>query len=163
MDLEDFKGNTKYAIYDSFKILDSSQRYMHMLEVSGYKKYYGTAGDSLKYYSGMKFTTADKDNDEQANHNCAHRYYRGGWWYKNCLESNLSGPLYWVYEGKEPGVTWMKWFQNKERGLAYSFKTTEMKLLTWSVCVPMALYLAAKLTMLSSIDIQSSYSDQFSL
>ena len=122
VDLEDFEGNTKHAIYDSFKILDSSQAYM--LKVSGYRKY-GTAGDSFSKHSGMKFTTEDKDNDKQPRHNCAHKY-KGAWWYEDCHESNLNGP-YESGEGNDPGVTWKTWFRG-DRGLAYSLKTTEMKL-----------------------------------
>ena len=128
MDLEDFEGDKKHAIYDSFKILDSSQGYE--IRVSGYKESPESAGDSLKYHSGMKFTTKEKDNDQDSKYNCA-GLYKGAWWYKNCHESNLNGQY---LSGDHPGnsyadgVNWKSWFPGGDRGHMYSVTTTEMKL-----------------------------------
>ena len=70
VDLGDFEGNTRYAKYDTFRVLDSSTNYR--LDLSGYS---GTAGDSLitsihGNHNGQPFTTKDRDND-LAGENCA--------------------------------------------------------------------------------------------
>ena len=49
----------------------------YKLHIGGYR---GDAGDSLKYNSGMKFTTLDRENDKHTVHNCA-QFYKGGWWF----------------------------------------------------------------------------------
>ena len=125
IDLEDFEGATKHVIYDSFKILDSSREYQ--IQVSGYK---GNVGDSLRYHSGMNFTTKDEDNDKSESFNCAD-LHKGAWWYKACHESNLNGRY---LSGNHPnetyadGINWKTWFPEGDRGHVYSLKTTEMKL-----------------------------------
>ena len=126
VDLEDFEGVTKHAIYDSFKVLDSSQGYV--IRVSGYRELPGAAGDNLKHHSGMKFTTKDNDNDKDAKHNCAN-LHKGAWWYKACHESNLNGQyLSGDHSSYADGVNWKDWFPEEDRGHRYSLKTTEMKL-----------------------------------
>ena len=84
VDLGDWAGNYRYAKYKSFKIASSS--YGYRLTVSGYS---GTAGDSLSYHSGSKFSTYDKDQDSWSS-NCAKKF-KGAWWYKSCHYSNLNG------------------------------------------------------------------------
>uniref|UniRef100_H2YMB9 Tenascin-R n=1 Tax=Ciona savignyi TaxID=51511 RepID=H2YMB9_CIOSA len=73
-----------YAAYHNFSISNSDDRFV--LSASNYS---GTAGDSLSYHYGMKFTTYDSDNDE-ATRNCA-KEYKGAWWFKNCHRSSLNG------------------------------------------------------------------------
>ena len=68
VDLKDYNNNTAYAHYSSFYIGGSSNDYT--LQVSGYS---GTAGDSLAYHSGSKFSTKDDDNDVSIYH-CAVLY-----------------------------------------------------------------------------------------
>ena len=104
VDLEDFSGNTVYAQYSSFYIGGSSTDYT--LHVSGYS---GTAGDSLTYHHGSKFTTKDNDNDQGGN-NCAVSY-QGAWWYHNCYESNLNGK-YLIDATNTEGITWYQWNRN---------------------------------------------------
>ena len=127
VDLEDFDGGIKHATYGLFEVLDSSHDYK--LKVSEYDYRFGKAGDSFTYHSGKKFTTADNDNDQQPNHNCAHKYM-GAWWYESCHESNLNGPYRYKSDDRgDVGINWKTWFgQHVDRGLAYSLKTTEMKL-----------------------------------
>ena len=61
VDMRDFEGNSSYARYSSFSVGDSVSQYT--LSVSGYS---GTAGDSLAYHSGSKFSTRDQDNDHSS-------------------------------------------------------------------------------------------------
>ena len=118
IDMQDFKGNSRYAQYLSFSVGDSVSKYT--LSVSGYS---GTAGDSFTVHTGSKFTTRDQNNDRITSFHCA-QAYRGAWWYYNCHESNLNG----LYHGGShssyaDGVNWYHW-----RGYYYSLKFTEMKL-----------------------------------
>lgn len=77
--MEDKSGTQVYAKYDSFAI--GNQTDLYKLKKLG--KYSGTAGNSLQYHIGMKFSTKDQGNDLSDKHNCA-SYYKGAWWYKNC-------------------------------------------------------------------------------
>ena len=73
-------------------------------------------------YSGMRFTTIDKDNDRSVE-NCAIKF-KGGWWYKACHNANLNGLYHGgPYESYADGVCW-----NAFKGLQYSLKRTELKL-----------------------------------
>ncbi|XP_077993025.1 techylectin-5B-like [Glandiceps talaboti] len=118
VDLEDWEGNMKYAIYHNFKVGDSRSKYK--LSIGTYA---GTAGDSLSYHKNMGFTTMDADNDSWSN-NCAVARH-GGWWYKACINSNLNSSY---RQGKVPDndgcVMWDKFTKN---GHYYSLKTSEMK------------------------------------
>ena len=58
VDLADFEGNTTFAKYNTFCVLNSSTNYT--LNVAGYS---GTAGDSLALHNGRQFITRDRDND----------------------------------------------------------------------------------------------------
>ena len=121
VDLKDFDGNSRYALYSSFSVGDSSSKYI--LLVSGYT---GTAGDSLgcesKRHNGHCFSTKDRDNDVWEG-SCAQTYH-GGWWYDWCHASNLNGLyLNGRHMSYANGVNWHAW-----RGYHYSLKFTEMKL-----------------------------------
>ncbi|XP_061176262.1 angiopoietin-related protein 7-like isoform X2 [Saccostrea echinata] len=84
VELQSFDGAEAYAHYSTFYVGDKYNKYV--LTVSGYS---GTAGDSLAYHSGYKFSTTDQDNDGSSRH-CAASYH-GAWWYKSCHDSNLNG------------------------------------------------------------------------
>ena len=118
VDLGDFDGNTSYAQYTTFSVGDITTDYN--LTVGGYS---GTAGDSLTYHNGMKFSTRDNDNDNSSGTgNCALSYH-GAWWFNHCFTSHLNGPYH-----HNPvisivnGTIWYTW-----RGWYYSLKFTEMK------------------------------------
>ena len=70
IDMGDFEGNTAFAQYATFRVLNSSINYT--LNVAGYSE---NAGDSLTYHNGQPFSTKDRDN----NCNCAVTY-SGAWW-----------------------------------------------------------------------------------
>ena len=48
------------------------------------------SGDAMGYHNKMMFSTIDVDNDFNTGYNCAGRY-RGGWWYKTCINADLNG------------------------------------------------------------------------
>ncbi|XP_062576796.1 integrin alpha-4-like [Saccostrea cucullata] len=85
VDLQSFSGEQAYAVYSTFYIGDENNKYI--LTVSGYS---GTAGDSLTWHSGSRFSTKDQDNDYKTDGSCAVMRH-GAWWYSNCLKSNLNG------------------------------------------------------------------------
>ena len=87
----------------------------YTLQVSGYS---GTAGDSLTYHSGSKFSTKDDDNDAWSSHCAVSR--SGAWWYRTCTNSNLNG-LYYSTRTLN-GNFWYHW------QTTYSLKFSEMKL-----------------------------------
>ena len=117
VDLADFEGETRYAKYTTFKVLDSSRKYN--LTVGGYS---GDAGNSLSIHNGMKFSTKDQDNDRYSS-SCATRF-KGAWWYIDCHNSNLNGQyLSGSHTTYADGVQWFHW-----KGHHYSLKISEMKL-----------------------------------
>ena len=115
VELGDFKTGTAYAKYSTFNVDDGISAYK--LTVSGYT---GTAGDSLAYHNGKKFSTKYKDNDVYSD-NCAVRY-QGAWWYRSCHYSNLNG----IYQADSTGPQYISWYhwRNKYESLKFS----EMKM-----------------------------------
>ena len=89
-----------------------------LLTVEGYS---GDAGDVFERHSGQKFTTKDRDKDQNSG-NCAVQV-SGAWWYNDCHFSNLNGlSLGGSHESYANGVNWYHW-----EGYHYSLKITEMK------------------------------------
>ena len=84
IDLEDFEGGKRHAIYQNFSV--SAEPLGYRLRATGYT---GDAGNSLRLHIGDRFSTKDKDQDVASN-NCA-QTYKGAWWYRNCHDSNLNG------------------------------------------------------------------------
>ena len=76
-----------YPQYSNFSI--GSEATGYTLYISGFT---GTGGDSLTYSNLSKFSTYDKDNDNNSG-NCAISY-RGGWWYNSCFHAKLTGEPY---------------------------------------------------------------------
>ncbi|KPP76920.1 hypothetical protein Z043_103698, partial [Scleropages formosus] len=128
INMEDFDGNQRFAVYKHFKVADEKDAYQ-----LGFGEYTGTAGDSLAgtyhpevqwwaSHQGMKFSTYDRDNDRYE-HNCA-REDKAGWWFNRCHSANLNG-LY--YQGPytavtDNGIIWYTW-----HGWWYSLKSVHMK------------------------------------
>ncbi|XP_026108446.1 microfibril-associated glycoprotein 4-like [Carassius auratus] len=113
VDLEDFNGRKGYAVYSSFSVGPEADGYK--LQVSGFKD--GGAGDSLSYHNGQKFSTFDKDQDNDKR-NCA-KQFLGAFWYYNCYNANPNG----VYLGGEYstdiaiGNVWYTWKSNWNIGM----------------------------------------------
>ncbi|XP_049302372.1 ryncolin-2-like isoform X1 [Bactrocera dorsalis] len=116
--LEDFENEKRVAKYDNFVIGSAQDKY----ELISLGQYSGTAGDSLSFHLGQKFTTKDSDNDQYSG-NCA-VLYKGAWWYKNCHLCNLNG-LYlggtYPKNQKGEGMEWDSW-----HGDYYSLKYVHM-------------------------------------
>ncbi len=76
-----------YARYSTFYVAGESDNYR--LSISGYS---GNAGDGMKIYNNMMFTTKDRDNDELPVENCATEF-GGAWWYNRCHVALFDGAL----------------------------------------------------------------------
>ena len=87
-----------YPQYSNFSI--GSEATDYTLYISGYS---GTGGDSLTYSNLSKFSTHNKDNDNNSG-NCA-TSYRGGWWYNNCAQGKLTGEPY----SSSTSYNYVKW------------------------------------------------------
>jgi len=86
VELKTYTNNDNYvAHYSTFRVGDERSGYK--LTVDGYS---GNAGEYLKYNSGSKFSTLDKDNDRHSSIHCAQEY-GGPWWHKDCGYSSLNG------------------------------------------------------------------------
>ena len=82
----------------------------------------GTAGDSLGYNNGTKFTTKDVDNDGASWGNCAQNYH-GAWWFHICSQAHLNGEYVRGHQNQHwKGILWYHF-----KGLRYSYKVAEMK------------------------------------
>ena len=119
VDLEDFNGDTAYALYDSFHIGDAASNYR--LSIGSHS---GTAGDSMAgSYSlnNMQFSTYDRDNDVWGS-NCADNR-QGAWWYRDCTYSNLNGRYLGQSGNSDTGMWWYHWQRSYQ-----SLKKSEMKI-----------------------------------
>ena len=118
VDLEDFDGKKRHAVYQNFRI--SSEENGYRLTVSNFT---GNAGNSLEFNTNTMFSTTDR-NHSGSRIPCAQLYY-GGWWFTwNCGMSNLNG-MYMsspVTRQVSDGIIWVSW-----RGIFYSLKKTTMK------------------------------------
>ena len=117
VDMEDFEGEKRYAVYDTFRI--GSPRQKFILTITGYS---GDATDSLEGHNGFRFSTKDHDYDTYPD-SCATKF-EGSWWYSKCHSSNLNGRyLGGAHVSYANGVNWQSW-----KGYHYSLKFTEMKI-----------------------------------
>ncbi|XP_054898869.1 microfibril-associated glycoprotein 4-like [Poeciliopsis prolifica] len=117
VDMEDFDGQKVFAHYSAFSVGPESEGYK--LNLGNFIK--GSAGDSLSYHNGKKFTTTDKDQDENSS-NCARLTY-GGFWYGSCFTANPNGIYTWGPSPHAAGVQWRTF-----KGLDNSLKTMIMKI-----------------------------------
>uniref|UniRef100_A0A2C9LHZ4 Fibrinogen C-terminal domain-containing protein n=1 Tax=Biomphalaria glabrata TaxID=6526 RepID=A0A2C9LHZ4_BIOGL len=101
------------ATYSRFSLYGEPEKYR--LRISGYS---GTAGDNLRKFDNVKFTTFDKDNDIYGG-NCAD-LYKGAWWYTDCHAANLNG--IWGSIEYGTGLNWVG-----TTGFYQSVSMSEMK------------------------------------
>ncbi|MBN3317341.1 FGL1 protein, partial [Atractosteus spatula] len=125
----DFEGDQRFAIYRNFKVGDEQSSYR-----LSFGEYSGTAGDSLsgRYHpevqwwaghNGMNFSTYDRDNDRYEG-SCAQED-TAGWWFNRCHSVNLNG---YYYKGpytavSDNGIIWYTW-----HGWWYSIRSVVMKI-----------------------------------
>lgn len=93
VDLMDKSGKTAYAQYSDFKIGEGPG---YQLNIGAYN---GTAGDSLRFHNGSKFSSWDRDQDSHpdSKFHCS-KFRAGAWWYNSCATSNLNA---FDYRGKD--------------------------------------------------------------
>jgi hypothetical protein len=114
IDLIDCNNQRKYAFYDWFSVGPRSSGYWMTVG-----KYSGDAGDLLKWSSGHKFSTKDKDNDLWEK-NCA-EVDKGAWWYgEDC--GNARGMQSW----NPNKLSWPTWIWKHEL-----LKFIEIKVCPW--------------------------------
>ncbi|XP_053256929.1 angiopoietin-related protein 7 [Podarcis raffonei] len=119
VELEDWNGNIRYALYNHFTLGNELNSYrLFLANYSG-----NIPHDSLRYHNNTAFSTKDKDNDKCVDH-CA-LLRKGGYWYNCCTDSNLNGVYYRNGEHNKStdGITWYGW-----HGKTYSLKRVEMKI-----------------------------------
>ncbi|CAM9902344.1 unnamed protein product [Lampetra fluviatilis] len=130
VELEDWHGVRRHALYAHFHVASERERYR--LTARGYR---GDAGNALSYsrgynHDGRPFSTPDRDNDAYAAGNCA-AYYASGWWFDSCLAANLNGRYHrGGYRGRvTDGIYWGTWYilSDYRTGRKYSFRSVEMK------------------------------------
>ena len=122
VDLADWEGNTAFAKYNQFSVGDEDSDYT--LSVSGYQSA-STAGDSLTYHNGQKFSTPDRDNDAWGLDHCA-VYFHGPWWHNSCYYSLLTGKYYTSGGPRNSvprGIIWYYWKMSY-----YSLCVADMKI-----------------------------------
>ncbi|XP_016981113.1 fibrinogen-like protein A [Drosophila rhopaloa] len=110
--LEKVDGSTSYARYDDFMI--GSEKELYKLKNLG--KYSGEAEDSLRYSKNQKFSTFDRDNDNNIYFNCAFR--DGAWWHNSCSYSSLNGE-YFKYGQGYGGILWYNWLEDMSESLTF--------------------------------------------
>lgn len=114
--MTDFKDNKVVANYNRFYV--SPEKSYYRLDVDAFD---GNVSDSILYHNGMYFSTYDSANDHSGGIPCAESH-GSGWWFNNCLESNLNGK----YFGNDPydhgytGIVWEHWLGD------YSLKAAKM-------------------------------------
>lgn len=76
----------------------------------------------------MYFSTKDLDKDKSSTSHCAKTNSKGGWWYRECGDSNLNG-IYHHRDGHpdKKGITWRLWLRDGKES-DYNLKKTEMKI-----------------------------------
>ncbi|XP_055913546.1 fibrinogen C domain-containing protein 1 isoform X2 [Eupeodes corollae] len=119
--LVDFSNQTRTARYNSFAI--AGEKEFYALHILG--EYSGTAGDSLSFQAGNKFSTFDNDNDGWVEGNCA-QAHTGAWWHAACEMSNLNGQ--YLNGDVDPSQQFQGMYWNDFHGPLYSLKSVQMKI-----------------------------------
>jgi len=102
-ELGDYGGETRWAEYSEFQITAASDFAM-LFDVDSYR---GTLGNTygLVRNHGCKFTTRDRDQDNDPKGNCAKKWGIGGFWYNSCGFVLTTGAPYSAYNG----IVWISW------------------------------------------------------
>ncbi|KAI8119952.1 Tenascin-N [Lucilia cuprina] len=109
--LEDFEGETYYALYDNFVVGRANERFK-LISLGNYS---GTAIDGMSYSVGAKFYTLQ---DGRVIDGFACDTNGGGWWYKKCSNSSPTNSYFDKYSDNV-GIIWGE----NENQQPYFFKT----------------------------------------
>lgn len=79
--MQKFDGTTFFARFEAFAISGEKDEF----RLSTLGAFSGNITDKFSYNRDMKFSTYDRDNDQDINrkHHCTQKHH-GGWWYNNC-------------------------------------------------------------------------------
>ncbi|XP_050082244.1 fibrinogen-like protein A [Anopheles aquasalis] len=110
VELKDFSGEYKFALYDGFEIGSESEGYV----LKNLGSYSGTAGDAMRRSKGRKFSTKDRLNEMSLE--CFQRH-EGAWWQECYPFSNLNGR--YVNSPDQKSMFWWR-FKDSIDGLSYS-------------------------------------------
>ncbi|KAJ3660808.1 hypothetical protein Zmor_005239 [Zophobas morio] len=110
--MADWGNKIAYAHYKVFVVGSENEGYV-LKAVSGYSE---DAGDSMYWYSGMKFTTQDKDHDMRNNN--------GAWWYNECTRSNPTAM--YLKKARDSGIRWKIMYWGTFRDSDYSLNRMTM-------------------------------------
>ncbi|PFX30733.1 Angiopoietin-related protein 1 [Stylophora pistillata] len=116
VEIRDFKRYWCWAEYENFTVSGEDDGF----RLQSVGSYTGSCIDSFSYNVGARFSTKDKDEDNNASSHCAVDH-QGGWWYKACTQCNLNGNynltglaitgIYWYQNNKTPAR--LKWVEIK--------------------------------------------------
>ncbi|XP_077463087.1 angiopoietin-related protein 4-like [Stigmatopora argus] len=127
VEVTDWAGETQSTRYRVNLDGEDKNYALHLEEDSSS----GVEGESfLSGASGLPFSTADRDNDLDADVNCS-EVHSGGWWFSSCGASNLNGK----YPKRSSPLRWQpkKMFWTNAKGHRQSLRTTLMKLAPISI------------------------------
>ncbi|XP_077573965.1 angiopoietin-related protein 4-like [Stigmatopora nigra] len=127
VEVTDWAGQTQSTRYRVNLDGEEKNYALHIVEDSSS----GVEGESfLLGTSGLPFSTADRDNDLNADVNCS-EVHSGGWWFNSCGSSNLNGK----YPKRSNPLRWQpkKMFWTNSKGQRQSLRKTLMKLAPISI------------------------------
>ncbi|KAM4548888.1 angiopoietin-related protein 3 [Odontesthes bonariensis] len=118
--VEDWEDDNHWIEY-RFSLEGPSSDYT--LHVSNFS---GDLPDAMTSLNGMRFSTKDRNTNNQPNSTCA-RNNTGGWWASACSETSLNGRYLWLRAKgrsmRRKGIHW-----KPGTGSSYSFKMTKITL-----------------------------------
>ena len=86
--------------YEHFRVHGAENDYrLHIGRAEGPSGFH----DALRHHNGQPFSTYDDDNDNHNTQNCA-AHYGGGWWFRYCYHSFLTGKH--TAANKLDGIHW---------------------------------------------------------
>ena len=87
IELRQDDGTGQVWTYGYFEVDGPETNYtLHIGQAQGPSDGY----NSMAYHNGAQFSTMDRDNDVWSD-NCASHFGGGGWWFKSCFHSLLTG------------------------------------------------------------------------
>ncbi|KAL3871691.1 hypothetical protein ACJMK2_039675 [Sinanodonta woodiana] len=85
--LQHYNGTWLYAHYKDFTVNNAATAYKMNIDKYGFE---GTTPDILGSHDNMKFSTYDRDNDNER-YSCSVHYGGSGWWFDRCYRLNPNG------------------------------------------------------------------------